>query len=82
MITLSQKEDLLHLNIKDTGTGIEKKDLVKIFSPFFSTKEKGCGLGLSKAYKIIRAHLGKLEVSSQVGVGTNFLISLPLRGMR
>lgn len=78
-LTLSLKEEERHalLEVKDTGIGIEKERLLKIFSPFFTTKEQGSGLGLSEAFKIMQGHLGKIEVSSIVGEGTTFTLTLP-----
>jgi len=69
----------LHIQISDTGCGIEEKSLPYIFDPFFTTKDvgKGTGLGLSVAFGIIRAHHGTIDVKSQVGVGTSFDIYLP-----
>lgn len=71
----------IKITIKDTGIGIPKKDINKIFDPYFSTKprgsEKGSGLGLSVSYSIIKRHNGKISVESQEGVGTTFEILLP-----
>ncbi len=66
------------IEITDQGPGIAKKDLKKIFQPFFTTKKGGTGLGLSIAQKIIEAHNGNIEVSSKTGEGTTFRIILPL----
>ncbi|HEY9074871.1 MAG TPA: PAS domain S-box protein, partial [Desulfobaccales bacterium] len=63
--------------IADQGTGISPKYLDKIFDPYFSTKQKGSGLGLATAYSIINNHSGHLQVESQLGVGTTFYIYLP-----
>lgn len=64
----------------DAGVGIRPEDLKHIFDPFFTTKEvgKGTGLGLSVSYGIIKSHGGRIEVDSQVGVGTRFVVSLPV----
>lgn len=78
-ISLIQQNGGCMITFSDTGSGIEEKDIQKIFSPFFTTKEKGNGLGLSEVYKIIQAHLGTIEVHSQVGKGTTFSIFLPLK---
>jgi hypothetical protein len=62
----------------DTGAGISKENLTKIFNPFFSTRVDGTGLGLSITKNIVEQHEGKIEVESQVNVGTKFTISLPV----
>lgn len=65
------------IEIEDTGHGIAPEFLSNIFDPFFSTKgTQGTGLGLSISYGIIRKHKGKINVKSEVGVGTNFIIEL------
>jgi two-component system sensor histidine kinase HydH len=63
--------------ISDTGTGIRKEDITRIFDPFFSTKKKGTGLGLAITAKIIEAHGGEVFVESEEGKGTTFKIHLP-----
>jgi len=63
--------------IKDHGTGISSEDLGNIFVPYFSTKDKGHGLGLAMAYSIIKKHDGKIKVSSESGIGTTFEVYLP-----
>jgi signal transduction histidine kinase len=67
------------VRIADSGTGIEEKNLKKIFDPFFSTKPtgEGTGLGLAVCYGIVTAHNGKIEVESNGNGGTSFLITLP-----
>ncbi|MDB5047366.1 MAG: hypothetical protein JWO30_437 [Fibrobacteres bacterium] len=67
------------LEIQDDGSGIAPENLAKIFTPFFTTKPvgKGTGLGLSISYGIIQAHGGTMNVKSQPGTGTTFVISLP-----
>jgi two-component system, NtrC family, sensor kinase len=72
---------LINIVIEDNGTGIPKDKLDKIFQPFFTTKPtgQGTGLGLSIAYDIVvKMHGGKLDVESQEGVGTKFIIELPI----
>jgi two-component system NtrC family sensor kinase len=66
--------------IADTGCGIEKSYLSDIFEPFFTTKDpgQGTGLGLSIAYSIIKNHNGIIEVESDLGKGTTFIITLPV----
>lgn len=65
------------LQISDSGIGMEQSVLSRIFDPFFSTKPKGHGLGLSATLGIIRTHQGALQVQSQLGHGTTFTIFLP-----
>ncbi|MCX7165406.1 MAG: PAS domain S-box protein [Rhodocyclales bacterium] len=68
------------VEVADTGAGITEENLKRIFDPFFTTKPigKGTGLGLSLSYGIVQKHGGKIEVRSEVGVGTTFRISLPI----
>jgi len=72
--------NVAHIIVKDTGSGINKTDLLNIFDPFFTTKEvgKGTGLGLSMSKGAIESHGGVFNVSSEVGIGTKFEICLPL----
>jgi PAS domain S-box-containing protein len=67
------------LTITDQGIGIPSKDSEKIFDPYFTTKQKGSGLGLATAYSIIKNHSGHIKVESQLGVGTTFEIYLPAK---
>lgn len=66
----------LFLDIKDTGVGIDKDDIDRIFDPYFTTKGQGegTGLGLSICYKIMDEHQGKIHVDSQIGKGTSFTL--------
>ena len=66
----------VELTIADTGEGIAPADLPKIFDPFFSTKEGGTGLGLALTQQIILEHGGRIEVRSERGHGTTFVIRL------
>jgi signal transduction histidine kinase len=66
------------IQIVDTGEGIPRENLGKIFDYYFTTKEKGMGLGLPLAHKIIQEHGGAIEVKSEVGKGTRFLVHLPI----
>lgn len=66
------------ISIGDTGCGVEPENITKIFDPFFSTKERGIGLGLATAYSIIEMHHGRIHVESQAGKGTIFRILLQM----
>jgi two-component system NtrC family sensor kinase len=77
-----ERLDEIVVEFMDTGTGIGKEELPKIFEPFYTTKSpgRGTGLGLSICYGIIEDHRGRIEVESQIGVGTTFKVYLPLAG--
>lgn len=66
------------LTIRDSGTGIAPEDITRIFDPFFTTKTQGTGLGLSVAHGIIHEHNGFIDVKSEPGAGTLFIIRFPL----
>jgi PAS domain S-box-containing protein len=74
--------DVVTVSVRDTGPGIPKEYLDKVFEPFFSTKPvgKGTGLGLSLCFGIIEAHGGRIEIFSSPGKGTEVRITLPLAG--
>jgi PAS domain S-box-containing protein len=65
------------IRIKDDGIGMKEDELDKIFEPFYTTKKDGTGLGLSSAYKTVRDNNCKIEVSSEYGEGTEFVIAIP-----
>lgn len=65
------------IRIEDSGRGISNEDKERIFEPFFSRKEKGMGIGLYLARKIVEAHEGKIKVKSEIGLGTTFFIQIP-----
>lgn len=71
---------MVEVAVADSGVGIPPEDLRRIFSPFFTTKERGTGLGLTVVHRIVEIHGGLVEVESEVGKGTTFRISIPLKG--
>jgi two-component system sporulation sensor kinase A len=78
-VTLSstQEGDYILVKVKDEGEGIPDEVLEKIGEPFFTTKEKGTGLGLMITYKIIENHKGSMSIESELGQGTVFTLKLP-----
>jgi len=73
-------DDHVRITVTDTGCGIPAEAMKHIFEPFFSTKTKvgGTGLGLSITYSLVQELGGAIDVTSEVGVGTTFVITLPL----
>jgi PAS domain S-box-containing protein len=76
-IRTRKENDWVIITVQDTGQGIPPKNLTKLFTPFFTTKEKGTGLGLAISHGIIERHGGNIKVESEVGKGTTFTIRLP-----
>ncbi|MBC7255988.1 MAG: response regulator [Chloroflexi bacterium] len=77
VISTSKREGWICFSIRDTGEGIRPEDLPRIFEPLFTTRAKGIGLGLSIVKLLVDAHHGEIEVSSQVGQGTEFIVKIP-----
>ena len=71
--------DDVWVSVADSGSGIPADELNRIFEPFYTTKQKGTGLGLMIVQRILRAHGGRVELESRVGKGTTFRLWLPLR---
>ena len=80
-ISTDKLDDFISISVKVNGNGIPKAIKEKIFQPFFTTKPsgQGTGLGLSLSYDIIKAHGGEMRVISEEGVGSNFIIKIPLK---
>jgi signal transduction histidine kinase len=79
----SQKETnagQVEILIRDTGSGIRKEQMDKVFKPFYTTKSKGMGVGLSLAKRIIERHGGTLRLESEEGLGTTVFLQIPLAG--
>jgi len=79
-VSLERVKNEILVYIADTGQGIAKENLDKIFDPFYTTSPvgKGTGLGLSVCYSIVKQHFGSIEVDSQIGEGTTLCVRLPL----
>ncbi|GAH32030.1 unnamed protein product, partial [marine sediment metagenome] len=75
---MGEAGEIIEIEVSDTGDGILGEDIPRIFDPYFTTKEtgKGLGLGLSISYGIIRKHGGTIEVTSEKGEGTTFIVNL------
>lgn len=77
-ITTTREEKEIKVKIADTGPGIPPEIMDKLFNPFFTTKEKGTGLGLAIVYGIIERHQGRVDVETELGKGSAFVLSLPI----
>ena len=73
-------DEAITVKITDNGCGISQENIEKLFNPFFTTKPVGVGtgLGLSISFGIVKTHQGSLNVESELGKGTSFIITLPL----
>ena len=78
VIQSRREEDVVCVDIIDTGTGIDAETMAKLFRPFYTTKPGGTGLGLATSRKILHAHGGDLTVQSEPGRGSKFTLCLPL----
>ena len=79
IVATKAADGVLEIRFQDNGPGISKEHQRKIFDPFFTTKADGTGLGLSISYGIVKEHSGEIVVQSEVGSGTTFVITLPVR---
>jgi two-component system NtrC family sensor kinase len=78
-VTLSGLDEEAVIAVADTGRGIIPENLPNIFRPFYTTKGNGTGLGLSLARRIVEGHHGRIEVDSEIGIGTEFRVFLPFQ---
>jgi signal transduction histidine kinase len=76
-VTLEHSDSSGVVSFQDTGPGIEPTVMGKIFNPFFTTRSEGSGLGLALCQKYVEILGGKIEVTTRLGAGTTFVISLP-----
>jgi len=79
-IKTRKEGDQVKIHLIDNGMGMDEITKKKMFDPFFTTKDvgEGTGLGMSIVFKIIEKHNGKIEVNSEIGKGTEFIITLPM----
>ena len=76
-IYLSSSQNKVQIEICDQGVGMSQEQMNRLGQPYFTTKEKGTGLGMMVSYSIIKGMNGTIEVNSEVGKGTCFIIILP-----
>lgn len=76
-IELKDVHNKIQVSVQDEGIGIPEENLSKLFTPFFTTKEQGTGLGLCLVKKVVDEHQGKIVVKSTVGVGSTFILEFP-----
>jgi two-component system, NtrC family, sensor histidine kinase HydH len=75
-------EGSLRVSVTDTGAGIRKGDIGRVFDPYYTTKPSGTGLGLAIVHRIVEAHGGEIRLESEPGKGTTFTILLPAEQLR
>jgi signal transduction histidine kinase len=78
IVELSRFGDSVEISFKDSGVGIPEENMQRLFTPLFTTKTKGLGLGLTICKQIVEGHQGDIEVKSKVGEGTLFIVRLPI----
>lgn len=80
-ISTESSDEWIEVRIRDNGVGIPKENLSKIFDPFFTTREvgDGTGLGMNVAYNIVHKHRGTIDVESEPGKGTEFIVRIPVK---
>jgi two-component system sensor histidine kinase HydH len=76
-LSADEEAHLIEIRVSDTGCGISREHLSRIFDPYFTTKSTGTGLGLAIAHNIMEAMGGKINISSRPGKGTTFTIKIP-----
>jgi signal transduction histidine kinase len=78
-VTVKQRDSRVEISVRDSGSGISEEALARIFEYYYTTKDKGMGLGLPISYLIVKDHGGDIKVTSIAGQGTIFTVVLPLR---
>jgi two-component system sporulation sensor kinase B len=77
-IDVSEQKQNIVIKIQDTGIGMTKEEVLRLGKPYYSTKEEGTGLGMLMVYSTINKVKGKIEVDSEKGKGTTFIITIPV----
>ncbi|MBW8867816.1 MAG: hypothetical protein JF610_10885 [Acidobacteria bacterium] len=80
-VTLQPVNGVLRVTVRDAGPGIAADVLERIFTPFFTTKARGTGLGLATAKRIVEAHAGRIAIDSAPGGGTTVTVELPVTSL-
>lgn len=78
VVGVEKNDDAIGISVQDTGTGMTKDEIDRIFQPFYTTRERGIGLGLSIAHRMIEQHNGWIDVTSTPGKGSRFTVWLPV----
>jgi signal transduction histidine kinase len=78
-VATHKEQESLTMTVEDTGEGIARENIDKIFNPFFTTKAKGQGLGLAVCKRLVEAQNGTISVKSEVGKGSTFTVTIPTK---
>lgn len=78
MVEREERKGVIVVEVSDSGKGMGQETLERLFTPFFSTKEKGTGLGLAISHRIVREHKGNIKIKSRIGEGTAVSVTLPI----
>ena len=78
-VSTKKTKDFIEVSFEDTGIGLPKEKMKKLFTPFFTTKAKGLGMGLAICKKFVESHGGSIEVESEEGKGSTFTVKLPIQ---
>ncbi len=79
IVSTKETENFVEVSFKDTGIGIPKENMEKLFTPFFTTRAQGMGMGLAICKKLIDSHGGSIETESEEGKGSAFTVKLPIQ---
>ena len=79
IVSTKETKDFIEVSFKDTGIGIPKENMEKLFTPFFTTRAQGMGMGLAVCKKLINSHGGNIETESEEGKGSTFTVKLPVQ---